>query len=180
MTNTVLGAVEKELGTAAINIAEGAVSGGVAGAESAAIAEVEKVVVAVVSSRDESDCVEREREAAPTLSAFTLIEQWAKDLNRIGGSDSKSQALKGASEFGELCDAILKSDQPKIIDGIGDVVVVLTILAAQNGLKIEECIAAAYDEIKDRKGVMYNGAFIKSDDARYPAIVEAIATAAKG
>jgi NTP pyrophosphatase (non-canonical NTP hydrolase) len=89
----------------------------------------------------------------------------------VKGSDSKSQALKGVSEYGEMADAVLKSDKEKIIDGIGDVIVVLTILAAQEGLDIRDCAASAYDEIKDRNGVMYNGAFIKSTDERYPAIL---------
>lgn len=34
-------------------------------------------------------------------------------------------------------------------------------------LTLLECLRAAYDEIKDRKGVMYNGVFLKSTDARY-------------
>jgi hypothetical protein len=42
---------------------------------------------------------------------------------------------------------------------------VLTILAAQNGLQIEDCIAQAYDEIKDRRGVMKDGVFVKEEDA---------------
>lgn len=35
----------------------------------------------------------------------------------------------------------------------------------------EECLAAAYEEIKDRKGVMYCGAFIKESDPRYEAVM---------
>jgi len=42
--------------------------------------------------------------------------------------------------------------------------VVLTILSAQLGFPIEDAIAAAYDEIKDRKGRMVDGVFIKSGD----------------
>ena len=52
----------------------------------------------------------------------------------------------------------------RIADSIGDCVVVLTILAAQNGLQIEDCIAQAYDEIKERKGVMKDGVFVKEED----------------
>jgi len=52
-----------------------------------------------------------------------------------------------------------------IADSIGDCVVVLTILAAQNGLQIEDCITQAYDEIKERKGVMKDGVFVKEEDA---------------
>lgn len=40
----------------------------------------------------------------------------------------------------------------------------LVIIAAQLGLSFEGCVAAAYDEIKDRKGRMVNGVFIKEGD----------------
>jgi hypothetical protein len=40
-------------------------------------------------------------------------------------------------------------------------VVVLTIMAAQNGMMIEDCIDNAWQEIKDRKGKMVDGIFIK-------------------
>ena len=39
--------------------------------------------------------------------------------------------------------------------------VVLTIMAAQNGMKIEDCIDGAWQEIKDRKGKMVDGIFLK-------------------
>jgi len=47
---------------------------------------------------------------------------------------------------------------------IGDMIVVLTILAAQNGLRFDDCANAAYHKIKDRKGRMENGVFIKQGD----------------
>ncbi len=40
--------------------------------------------------------------------------------------------------------------------------VLLTNLAALEGLAIEECIEHAYNEIRDRKGKMINGTFIKN------------------
>jgi len=40
-------------------------------------------------------------------------------------------------------------------------VVVLTNLAHQKGYKIEDCINAAYSEIKNRKGEMIDGTFVK-------------------
>jgi hypothetical protein len=42
-----------------------------------------------------------------------------------------------------------------------NLVVVLTIIASQYGWTIEECIEAAYQEIKDRKGKMVDGMFIR-------------------
>jgi hypothetical protein len=41
--------------------------------------------------------------------------------------------------------------------------VVMTILAQQLGLDIENCIDSAYEVIKNRKGKMVGGIFIKED-----------------
>jgi NTP pyrophosphatase (non-canonical NTP hydrolase) len=66
-------------------------------------------------------------------------------------------------EAGELGKAILKEDQEEFVDAIGDMVVVLTNLAHLGGVSIEECIDSAYNEIKNRKGKMSNGTFVKND-----------------
>jgi len=92
---------------------------------------------------------------------FKLIEKWANDRNLIKGATPQAQMLKLTEEVGELAGGIAKNKPDVIKDSIGDCVVVLTILAAQHGLAIEDCIAAAYDEIKDRKGSMVNGVFVK-------------------
>lgn len=99
-----------------------------------------------------------------TDQLFDLILCWARDRNLIEGSDSKSQLLKTMSELGELADAINKGRPQEIKDGIGDVIVTLIIVAAQNGLSVYDCLAHAYNEIKDRKGRMINGVFVKETD----------------
>ena len=40
----------------------------------------------------------------------------------------------------------------------------MTILSMQLGLEIEDCVYHAYDEIKNRKGKMVDGIFIKESD----------------
>lgn len=92
------------------------------------------------------------------------IRQWAHDRNLIEGSDPKSQFVKLMEEAGELAAAIARGQQDEFEDAIGDMFVVLTIMAAQTGIPIEECIARAWVEIKDRKGRMIDGTFIKEDD----------------
>ena len=92
---------------------------------------------------------------------FDFIRDWAEQRGLYDNGDPKTQALKLTEEVGETCRAILKQDKPEVIDGIGDCVVVLTNLAELCGVTIEECIAQAYDEIKDRKGEMNNGTFKK-------------------
>jgi len=64
-------------------------------------------------------------------------------------------------EAGELAQALLKKDAYEVKDAIGDMVVVLTNLAALEGMQIENCIDAAYNEIANRKGKMVNGTFVK-------------------
>ena len=93
---------------------------------------------------------------------FDLIRQWASERGLYENGDPKTQALKLVEEVGETCRAILKEDHNEIVDGIGDCVVVLTNLAELIGVPIESCVDAAYDEIKNRKGKMANGTYVKN------------------
>ena len=98
---------------------------------------------------------------ARAVAHFDLIREWAKERGLYDKGDTKTQTLKLMEEAGEICRAVLKQDKQQIIDGIGDCVVVLTNLAYLTGFTIEECIGAAYEEIKDRTGKMDNGTFKK-------------------
>ena len=52
-----------------------------------------------------------------------------------------------------------------MLDDIGDCLVVLNTLAIMHDTSLEECMAVAYDDIKDRKGHMNSeGIFIKEGD----------------
>jgi NTP pyrophosphatase (non-canonical NTP hydrolase) len=96
-----------------------------------------------------------------TDNVYDLIRQWAFDKGIYDKGDSKTQYVKLMEEAGELAQALLKEDKPEIIDAIGDMVVVLTNLAALEHLKIEDCVNTAYGVIKNRKGKMTNGTFVK-------------------
>ncbi len=98
------------------------------------------------------------------MQTFELIIEWAEARNLIHGSDSFRQLAKLVEETGELAAGIAKQRPEVIADSIGDCAVVLTILAAQNGLSMADCVQAAYDEIKDRKGRMIDGVFVKESD----------------
>jgi len=95
------------------------------------------------------------------MSQFELIREWAEERGLYDNGDPKTQALKLVEEVGETCRAILKQDHKEIVDGIGDCVVVLTNLAELVDTSIEDCIEAAYGEIKDRTGKMENGTYKK-------------------
>jgi NTP pyrophosphatase (non-canonical NTP hydrolase) len=93
---------------------------------------------------------------------FQLIRDWATERGLYHGGDTKTQYCKLMEEAGELGRAILKKDSEEFVDAIGDMVVVLTNLAHLGGVSIEHCIDSAYNEIKDRKGGMKNGTFVKN------------------
>ena len=92
---------------------------------------------------------------------FTLIREWASERGIYSNGDVKTQYIKLMEEAGELGRAILKEDDHEFEDAIGDMVVVLTNLAHLGGTTIEHCITGAWQEIKNRKGKMSNGTFVK-------------------
>jgi len=84
---------------------------------------------------------------------------WHRDRNLIEGSTDAAQHTKLVEEVKELETNILLS-QP-VIDDIGDCLVVLINIAERNGLSLFDCLSHAYEDIKDRKGKMVDGVFVK-------------------
>lgn len=93
------------------------------------------------------------------------IEGWAID-RKLHIADPSKQTIKLGEEFGELCQGMVKSNFDQVIDSIGDMYVVLTILSMQLGVDLGYCAQVAYDEIVDRKGKMINGVFVKDEDLK--------------
>lgn len=90
------------------------------------------------------------------------VIQWAEARKILPNATSQTQLLKTMSELGELADALIKGDRAGVIDGLGDVLVTLIIVAAKEDLDLTECLRSAYNTIKDRKGTMLpNGVFVK-------------------
>ena len=93
---------------------------------------------------------------------FELIRKWATERGIYDKGNSHTQYVKLMEEAGELAAALLNKDSYEIKDAIGDMVVVLTNLAALEGMVIENCIDSAYNEIANRTGTMLNGTFVKT------------------
>jgi NTP pyrophosphatase (non-canonical NTP hydrolase) len=90
------------------------------------------------------------------------VVDWALARKIVPNSTPMAQLMKTVSELGELADATLKGDEAGIRDGVGDVMVTLIIYCWLRGLTPTECLAAAYETIKDRRGtLMPNGVFVK-------------------
>lgn len=90
------------------------------------------------------------------------VGQWHEDRNLIDGSDDKSQVMKLMQELGELSDSVCKGECIK--DDIGDMLVVMINICKRNKVTLFECLDVAYDDIRDRKGRMIDGVFVKEDD----------------
>jgi NTP pyrophosphatase (non-canonical NTP hydrolase) len=101
-------------------------------------------------------------ETESLIDCIQKIKEWHYARNLIEGATDKDQVCKLIQEVGELSDNVCKGLD--IRDDIGDCIVVLVNIAERHGVSITECCELAYLDIKDRKGKMVDGIFIKETD----------------
>lgn len=115
------------------------------------------------------------------------ILDWAEERGILDASNPVKQLSKTQEELDETMDALIKikdlhnAEQPalidvgnkqaildqynaEVVDGIGDMLVTIIILAELCGFDSTECLQVAYDEIKNRKGEMRDGLFVKEEN----------------
>ena len=92
------------------------------------------------------------------------IKDWGREH---GINNPDKQTIKLMEEVGELANEISRSryNTPEVQDALGDIGVVLIILADILGYDFRDCLELAYDVIEGRTGKTVNGSFIKSEDA---------------
>lgn len=91
-----------------------------------------------------------------------LVIRWAEARKIIPNSSPMAQWKKTQEEVMELRDALVANDMPAIKDAVGDTVVCLINLCAILDINLVNCLAGAYEEIKDRKGYLNEeGIFVK-------------------
>jgi len=93
------------------------------------------------------------------IDLIEKVVDWHHARNLIDGATDKDQFCKLMQEAGELSDNICKKRD--VSDDIGDMIVVLINIAERNKLTLVECLQKAWNDIKDRKGKMVDGVFIK-------------------
>ena len=91
------------------------------------------------------------------------VLEWAEPKGLLNQDFAPKQFMKLVEEVGELSNAMLKGNKAEQIDALGDINVVLIILAEQLGFDLDTCLECAYDEIKNRTGVTKNGTFLKDE-----------------
>jgi NTP pyrophosphatase (non-canonical NTP hydrolase) len=95
------------------------------------------------------------------LSFGGRVAQWAEDRNLIEGSTPRLQMTKLFEECEELSHALQDDDMKEVVDAIGDIQVVLGVICAQLQISIDDCREVAWEQIKDRRGKMIDGVFVK-------------------
>lgn len=103
---------------------------------------------------------------------ITKVNEWAIS-HGLDQGNPKIEWMKVTEEVGEIRDVFLKphdfaDPEWSLKDAIGDSIVTLIVLCLQLGYDVEECLTIAYNDIKDRKGVMIDDNFIKTK-TRQPA-----------
>ena len=92
------------------------------------------------------------------------VRQWGIDRGITGPQGQGtliSQLDKAYEEYVETLTAAHNKDRYETIDGIGDMTVCLILAAELAGTTFEECLEAAWMQIRDRKGKMVKGKFVK-------------------
>lgn len=122
---------------------------------------------------------------------LSKIAQWHKDRNLIDGSTNNAQFIKLFEELIELYATLnpekdsnqistdlvnmvaymFKNNRIKqapkgkdIKDDVGDINVVLMNMIEREGFAMQQCLETAWHDIKDRKGKMIDGVFVKESD----------------
>lgn len=91
------------------------------------------------------------------------IVQWGEARKIVQNATAMSQAIKTMEETTELLDAINRKNLHDIKDAVGDIVVTLIMVCAVTDIDLTDCLAGAYNEIKDRKGHLTpEGTFVKA------------------
>lgn len=115
------------------------------------------------------------------------VIEWAQEKGILDASNPIKQLTKTQEELDETMDALVKikdlhdPKQPslidvgnkqalidqyneEVVDGIGDMLVTILILAELCGVDPQHCLTVAYNEIKGRKGKMVDGMFVKESN----------------
>ena len=94
------------------------------------------------------------------LDTIDKVCEWGVDRNITaeGGATALSQCKKMAEELQEFIDAKTPEEAS---DAVGDMLVVLVQIARLRGIYFSDALEGAWNEIKERKGRMESGIFIK-------------------
>lgn len=92
---------------------------------------------------------------------FEPVRKWAEERDIFTEGTVEGQFNKLKEEVKEVREAIDSDNDKEFIDAIGDTIISAINLAKMKGYDAEFCVNSAFKEIKDRKGKMIKGTFVK-------------------
>lgn len=100
------------------------------------------------------------------MSSYAELElkvlRWSEQRRIIPNSTPLAQSFKAVEEINELVDALRDGNKIEAIDAVGDTVVCLINVCALLDVNLTDCLEAAYETIKHRRGYMNaDGIFVK-------------------
>ena len=92
--------------------------------------------------------------------AYAQLQKTKEEVREL---EAELEMLLSTSDSNKINGAVVKNN---IMDAIGDIYVTLVMQAGVWGLEMEECVEYAYTQIKDRKGKMVDGIFVKEEEEK--------------
>lgn len=110
-----------------------------------------------------NECSGDQDDVYTPLELIELVKRWGYNHNI---TDATMQYAKMNEEVGEIAHALTRgnADKLEMVDAIGDTLVTLIIFADILGYDILDCLAEAYEQIRERTGETRNGSFVKDED----------------
>lgn len=101
-----------------------------------------------------------------------IISDAHQHIMTIPNAPAKDQYLLFMGNVGLMSDMIIKDQD--CIDVMSIIAALLISIADRKAYGIDRCLQIAYDDIKERTGILHNNVFIKSTDPRYESALEEI------
>ena len=95
------------------------------------------------------------------INEFEPVRKWAEERDIFTEGTVEGQFNKLKEEVKEVREAIDSDNDKEFIDAIGVTIISAINLAKIKGYDEEFCVNSAFKEIKDRKGKMIKGTFVK-------------------
>ena len=103
---------------------------------------------------------------APIRPISLLIKDITDWFEEKGLHDVNMQALKMFEEAGEICHELTRGHtiSKELVDALGDTLVTIIGLCHHLNVPVEATLSLAWNEIKDRRGKVINGSFVKEEE----------------
>ena len=102
---------------------------------------------------------------------LTILEQQLKNNSNMYRTPLDCQFLQLVGSMGDMARYILLNNKTKALNEVKESKGLLNNVAIYQDLSLTDCVKQAYNEIKDRKGKMIDGVFVKESDLEVHTVI---------